>query len=45
MPKWKIKYLISNYDINKYEHGGNKISKYWTTTDNAEFKLYHKNNT
>ena len=41
----KIKYLIYNYDINKYEHGGNKISKYWTTTDNAEFKLYHKNNT
>lgn len=40
----KIKYLIYNYDINNNEHGGNKISKYWTT-DNAEFKLYHKNNT
>ena len=40
----KIKYLIYNYDINKYAHGESKISKYWTT-DNAEIKLYHKNNT
>jgi len=38
----KIKYLIFNYDINKYSNGGNKILKYWTT-DNAKLQLYHKN--
>ena len=39
----KNKYLIGNYDKDKYENKAITTVKYWKSEDDGEFELYYKN--
>ena len=39
----KKKFLIGNYDKDKYENKAITVTKYWLSEDDGEFELYFKN--